>query len=120
MLNKILLIGNITKDLDSLRFTSSGTAVTQFTLAVNYGYGDNKKTLFIQCTVFGKSAEACDKYLSKGSQVLVEGRLEEQRWEKDGEQKSRMVVIASDVKFLNTKKKTDETPPEEHSDLEPF
>src|SRR4030043_168251 len=88
MYNKIILIGNLTKDPE-LRYTPQGTPVASFRLAVNYRYkqsasgGDDLKqeTMFIDNVVFGKQAESCSKYLNKGSSVLVEGRLQERRWE---------------------------------------
>jgi single-strand DNA-binding protein len=135
--NKIILIGNLTKDPE-LRYTPQGTPVASFRLAVNYRYkqsasgGDDMKqeTLFIDNVVFGRQAESCSKYLNKGSSVLVEGRLQERRWESDGQQKSKFEVIAQSVKFLSKRAATEElavegsretdVPPEETTDLEPF
>ncbi len=135
MFNKIILVGNLTKDPE-LRYTPQGTPVASFRIAVNYRYrqsagsGDEIKqdTMFIDNVVFGKQAESCSKYLNKGSSVLVEGRLHERRWESNGQQKSKFEVIAQSVKFLSrrgvqdtsTGGDTDFTPPEEISDLEPF
>lgn len=134
MYNKVILIGNLTKDPE-LRYTPQGTPVTSFRLAVNYRYkqsasgGDDMKqeTLFIDNVIFGKQAESCSKYLNKGSSVLVEGRLQERRWESDGQQKSKFEVVAQSVKFLSRKTGPEElvtegdtVPPEETTDLEPF
>lgn len=134
MYNKVILIGNLTKDPE-LRYTPQGTPVTSFRLAVNYRYkqsasgGDDMKqeTLFIDNVIFGKQAESCSKYLNKGSSVLVEGRLQERRWESDGQQRSKFEVIAQSVKFLSRKTGPEElvtegdtVPPEETTDLEPF
>jgi len=133
MYNKIILIGNLTKDPE-LRYTPQGTPVTSFRIAVNYRYrqsagGDDTKqeTLFIDNVVFGKQAESCSKYLNKGSSVLVEGRLQERRWESDGQQKSKFEVIAQSVRFLSKRAGPEEltpegdvTTPEETTDLEPF
>ncbi|MGB9715195.1 MAG: single-stranded DNA-binding protein [Thermodesulfovibrionales bacterium] len=134
MYNKVILIGNLTKDPE-LRYTPQGTPVASFRLAVNYRYkqsgtsGDDVKqeTMFIDNVVFGKQAESCSKYLNKGSSVLVEGRLQERRWESNGQQKSKFEVIAQSVKFLSRKAVQEEPavegadiPPEETTDLEPF
>ncbi len=134
MYNKVILIGNLTKDPE-LRYTPQGTPVTSFRLAVNYRYkqsasgGDDMKqeTLFIDNVIFGKQAESCSKYLNKGSSVLVEGRLQERRWESDGQQKSKFEIVAQSVKFLSRKTgpgesvtEGDTVPPEETTDLEPF
>ena len=85
--------------------------------------------MFIDNVIFGKQAESCSKYLNKGSSVLVEGRLQERRWESNGQQKSKFEVIAQSVRFLSkrsgmqesaTSGESDIIPPEETTDLEPF
>lgn len=134
MFNKVILIGNLTKDPE-LRYTPQGTPVTSFRIAVNsrYKQADELKseTLFIDIVVFGKQAESCSKFLSKGRPALIEGRLVERRWESDGQQKSKMEVIASSVRFLGRKSDSpsesgggstadDAAPPEETTDMEPF
>lgn len=141
MFNKIILIGNLTKDPE-LRYTPQGTAVASFRIAVNSKIkqqGELKdETLFIGVVVFGKQAESAGQYLSKGRSVLVEGRLQERSWEKDGQKHSRMEVVASSVRFLSKKTQgsseeiggdsalraadsaEDIAPPEETTDLEPF
>ena len=133
MFNKIILIGNLTKDPD-VRYTPGGTPVTTMRLAVTskYKQGDEMKddTLFIDAVVFGRQAESCGQYLSKGNPVLVEGRLRERKWESEGTQKSKVEVIASSVRFLPKREPrqaaggdsgiSDTTPPDEITDLEPF
>ena len=130
MYNKVIMIGNLTKDPD-LRYTPQGTPVCSFRIAVNNKTkkGDNVEndTLFIGVVVFGKQGESCSQYLSKGKSVLAEGRLQERRWEKDGQQKSKFEVIAASVRFLSRKIEGGETASadEEHheeatTDLEPF
>lgn len=131
MYNKAILIGNLTKDPE-LRYTPQGTPVSTFRIAVNYKYkhGDDMKqdTTFIDIVVFGKQAESCSQYLNKGSSVLVEGRLQERRWETDGQQRSKFEIVAQSVKFMSSRKGSsqetsgegDFTPPEETTDLEPF
>lgn len=132
MYNKIILIGNLTKDPE-LRYTPQGTPVTSFRIAVNSKYKQSdevkQETLFIDNVVFGKQAESCSKYLNKGSSVLVEGRLQERRWEANGQQKSKFEVIAQSVRFLSRKGGAQDSamsgegetvPPEETTDLEPF
>ncbi|MCL4457925.1 MAG: single-stranded DNA-binding protein [Nitrospirae bacterium] len=133
MFNKIILIGNLTKDPD-VRYTPGGTPVTTMRLAVTskYKQGDEMKddTLFIDAVVFGRQAESCGQYLSKGNPVLVEGRLRERKWESEGTQKSKVEVIASSVRFLPKREPrqaaagdqgiSDTAPPDEITDLEPF
>jgi len=135
MFNKVIFIGNLTKDPE-LRYTPQGTAVTSFRIAVNSRYKQSdelkSETLFIDIVVFGKQAESCSQYLSKGRSVLVEGRLQERRWESEGQQRSKVEVVASSVRFLSKKGEAqggsgagdpnhgDVAPPEETTDLEPF
>jgi single-strand DNA-binding protein len=128
MYNKIILIGNLTKDPE-LRYTPQGTPVATLRLAVNYRYKQSdeakQETMFIDNVVFGKQAESCSKYLNKGSSVLVEGRLQERRWESNGQQRSKFEVIAQSVRFLSRRGSSppeaeDIIPPEETTDLEPF
>jgi single-strand DNA-binding protein len=129
--NKIILIGNLTKDPE-LRYTPQGTPVASFRIAVTSKYKQSdemkEETLFIDNIVFGKQAETCSKYLNKGRSVLVEGRLQERRWESNGVQKSKFEVIAQTVRFLPRRGAQDSVaggegdmvPPEETTDLEPF
>ncbi len=134
MYNKIILIGNLTKDPE-LRYTPQGTPVATLRLAVNHRYKQademKQETMFIDSVVFGKQAETCSKYLNKGSSVLVEGRLQERKWESNGQQKSKFEVVAQSVRFLSKKGsgqdashsgggEPDFNPPEETTDLEPF
>ncbi|MGD8352418.1 MAG: single-stranded DNA-binding protein [Nitrospirota bacterium] len=135
MFNKVILIGNLTKDPE-LRYTPSGTPVTTMRLAVTtkFKQGDEFKeeTLFIDVVVFGRQAETCSQYLSKGRPVLTEGRLQERRWESDGQQRSKMEVVAQNVRFLGgggggrrdegggPSQEHQGSPPQESTDVEPF
>ncbi|MGD0887173.1 MAG: single-stranded DNA-binding protein [Thermodesulfovibrionales bacterium] len=133
MYNKIILIGNLTKDPE-LRYTPQGTPVASFRIAVNSKYkqseGFREETLFIDIVTFGKQAETCSQYLNKGNAILVEGRLQERKWESDGQQKSKVEVVAQTVRFLPRKTDTQgqpppsesdaSSPPDETTDLEPF
>ncbi len=104
-LNKVLLIGNLTRDPE-LRYVPSGTAVATFTVAVNRVYtsqaGEKKEEVaFIKIVVWGRRAEVCGEYLSKGSPVFIEGRLQSRSWEgQDGQKRSTTEVIADNVQFL--------------------
>lgn len=129
MFNKVILMGNLTRDPE-VRYTPQGTSVCNFGIAVNrkYKQGDEMKeeVTFINIVVFGKQADSCGKYLSKGNPVLVEGRLQEQRWEtEDGQKRSKHEVVAQQVRFLSKKDSggmTDERAMQhdETTDLEPF
>ena len=101
--NKVVLIGNLTRDPE-LTHTASGTAVASFGLAVNrkYKQGDEWKedVCFVDITTWGYLAEFCSEYLSKGSPVFVEGRLNFESWEKDGEKRNKLGVVASHMVFF--------------------
>lgn len=104
-LNKVFLVGNLARDPD-LRYTPSGTPVAEFRLAVSDTYvtssGDKKdRTCFIDVVSWRKLAESCGNYLTKGSPVFVEGRLEQDTWEtNDGQKRSRIRVVAYSVQFI--------------------
>ena len=104
-LNKVFFIGNITRDPE-LRYAASGTAVCNFSLAVNRFYtssnGEKKQDVcFVRVVTWAKQAEACSRYLSKGKPVFVEGRLSSPSWtDANGEKRSRIEVIAERVQFL--------------------
>ncbi|HHT02714.1 MAG TPA: single-stranded DNA-binding protein [Bacteroidales bacterium] len=112
-MNRAVLIGRLVKDPD-LRYTQSGIAVVNFTLAVNRRFakeGDQQAD-FIPTIAWNKTAENAAKYLSKGSQVAVEGRIQTSNYEdKDGKKVYKTEIVADNVQFLDTKKKeeTNET-----------
>lgn len=106
-MNKLILTGRLTKDPE-LRYTpGKGTAVTNFSMAVDDGFGDNKKTYFFNVVVWGKSAETVAQYTSKGSKVLVNGKLTNRDYQaKDGTKKYVTEVVAdlfNGIEFLDNK-----------------
>ena len=102
-MNNCSLIGRLVKDPD-VRTTQNGTTVARFSIAIDSGFGDNKRTDFPSIVCFGKTAEICEKYLSKGSQVGVTGRLQTGSYEKDGTKFYTTDVIADRVEFLQRAK----------------
>jgi single-strand DNA-binding protein len=107
-LNKVFLIGNLTKDPE-LRYTPNGTAVTNLRLAVNRRFKDRtgelkEDTCFVTVTAWDKQAEICNQYLQKGRQVFVEGILQSRSWETTDKQKrSTIDVRAERIQFLGPK-----------------
>ncbi len=103
-MNKIILIGRLTKDPE-LRYTPNGAAVASFTLAVDRRFSNQsgeKETDFIPIVVWNKAAENCAKYISKGRQVAVEGRLQIRSYDgNDGQRRWVTEVIADNVEFLS-------------------
>jgi single-strand DNA-binding protein len=103
-LNKVILLGNLTRDPE-LRYTPNGTPVSTFGLAVNrrYRQGDEWKdeVCYIDIVTYGRQAETVGEYLNKGSMAMIEGRLQWRSWEtEDGQKRSKHEVVASNVQFL--------------------
>lgn len=103
-LNKVILLGNLTRDPE-LRYTPSGTPVSSFGLAMNrrYRQGEDWKeeVCFVDVVVYGRQAETVGEYLNKGSMALVEGRLQWRSWENEtGQRRSKHEVVASNVQFM--------------------
>jgi len=126
-LNRAELIGRLGQDLD-IRYTQSGTAVANMSVATNHSVKQDDKwveaTEWHRVIVWGKMAEACGEYLSKGSQVYIGGRLQTRSWEdKEGIKRWATEIVAQDVIFLDSKgqgQKSDRppTPPKEDQDQE--
>jgi len=104
--NKVLLMGNLTKDPE-LRYTPQGTAVVNLRLAVNRKYRDRNQELkeevcFVTAVVWDKQAETCNQYLHKGSPLFVEGRLQSRSWEDNSGQKRNVIEVRAErVQFLS-------------------
>ena len=103
--NKVLLMGNLTKDPE-LRYTPQGVAVVNLRLAVNRRFRNKNQELkeevcFITVVVWNKQAETCNQYLHKGSGILVEGRLQSRSWEDNAGQKRNVIEVRAErVQFL--------------------
>lgn len=103
-MNKVILTGRLTKESE-VRYTPNGKAVASFTLAVDNGFGENKKTDFIPIVVWGNSAEFCGNNLNKGSKVLVDGRLQVRSYDaKDGSKRYVTEVVANYLEALERPK----------------
>lgn len=116
-MNSVCLIGNLTRDPDVRYSTGSNpTAIGKFSVAVDDGYGDKKRTSYISVVVFGKQAENCQKYLFKGSKVAIRGHIQTGSYEKDGRKIYTTDVVADQVEFLRTEKVTE---PVQQNELPP-
>jgi single-strand DNA-binding protein len=103
-LNRVLLIGNLTKDPE-LRYTPAGTPVANLRMAINSSFKDQsgqrkEETCYVTVVVWSKQAEICNQYLKKGRAVFVEGRLIYRSWEAEGKTRSTMEVRADRIQFL--------------------
>ncbi len=106
MINRVVLVGRMTRDPE-LRRTSSGAAVTSFSLAINRNFSSangERQTDFINCIVWNKAAENVERYCSKGSLVGVEGRIQSRQYDaQDGTKRTVVEVVCDSVQFLETK-----------------
>ena len=108
-INKVIITGNITHDSE-LRTSQSGLAILSFSVAVN----DRKKNQttgqwedyanFINCTIFGNRATAIAQYLTKGTKVAIDGKLQWKQWMKDDEKRSSITVIVNEIELLGSQK----------------
>jgi single-strand DNA-binding protein len=124
--NKVILLGNLTRDPE-LRYTPNNAPVCSFDLAINRNYttqaGERREEVcYVTIVAWGKQAETCNEYLSKGRPALVEGRLSLRSWETpDGQKRSKHEVVADRVQFLGGRKGAEaETAPSPGEDEVPF
>ena len=109
-MNKFIGVGRLVKDPE-IRYSQSGTAVASFNIAISSGYGEHKQTDFIPVVAFKNLAEVIGNNLKKGSQVLVEGRMQVRSYEtQDGQKRRATEVIVQNVEFLGSKKNNESTP----------
>lgn len=102
-LNRVVLIGRLTRDSE-LKYTNTGSAICKFSVAVNRRRksGDNwvDEANFFDVAAWGKMGESLNPYLTKGKQVAVEGELRQDRWEQDGQARSRVEIFATNIQLL--------------------
>lgn len=104
-INVVVMSGNLTRDCE-LRHTNGGTAILSFGVAVNDRMKDRDgswvdRPNFVDVTVFGARAEALSRFLSKGAKVALSGKLRYSSWERDGQKRSKLEVIAEEIEFLS-------------------
>ena len=102
MLNSVILMGRLTRNPE-LKQTNSGTMVCSFSIAVDNGYGDNKKTDFINCVAWKGTAEFVSKYFTKGHMIALSGRLSTRSWDDNGTTRYVTEVVAREVDFCGSK-----------------
>lgn len=106
-INKVVEIGRLTKDA-SVEFIQTGTPKCEICIAVNRSVkkGNDRvdEVSYFNVTIWGKTAQNLEQYLKKGTQICVEGYLKQDRWEKDGQKQSRVVIVAENVQLLGSGK----------------
>lgn len=115
--NQVTLMGNLTK-APELRTTPAGQSVCNLSLAVNSKFGDNEKVDFFDCTAWGKAGEIIEQYCSKGSTILVSGRLDQRQWEQDGQKRSKVEVVVENFNFIGGKEVVTETQPKQEDSVQ--
>lgn len=105
--NKTIMIGHITRDIETKQIPS-GKTVGNTAIAVNNGFGDKKEVCFMECELWGKTAETAAQYLRKGAAVLFEGYIKQDTWEKDGKKQSRHKLVVNSMSFMSGKNDKDD------------
>lgn len=114
-INHVCISGNLTRSPEA-KATAGGTAILQFSLAVNDRVRNpntnewEDRPNFIDCVMFGARAEALAKLLAKGMKVAVDGKLRQTSWEKDGQKRSKVEVVAEEVEFMSRREQQAEEP----------
>ena len=108
--NRVVLMGNITRDIE-LKYLQSGMAVTELGMAMNERRKVNEEwvdePVFVDVTLWGRTAEIAKEYLSKGSPVFIEGRLKLDQWETDGQKRSKLKVVGEKMQLIGAKGESD-------------
>lgn len=112
--NIVVLDGHLTKDPE-LKATSTGKKVCSFTVA-NNKRGKDAGANFVDCVAWEGRGETIAKYFNRGSQIVITGRLDQQNWEKDGQKRSKLVVIVDDFSFVGKKEDKEVLPTDEEVD----
>ncbi len=105
-INVVVLVGRLTRDSE-LKYTNSGMAIARFSIAVNRsvkrGEEWEDEASFFDVDLWGKQAEGVNRYLLKGQQIALDGELRQDRWEQDGQNRSKVVITASNVRLMGSK-----------------
>lgn len=114
-INRVIISGNLTRDPET-RSTAGGMTVLQFSVAVNERRKNNQTgewedyPNYIECTMFGKRAEALSARLSKGCKVAIEGKLRWSQWEKDGQKRSKVEIVVDELELMTARDKGEAKP----------
>ena len=105
-INRVVIVGNLVRDAE-LKYSAGGQAVSKFSIAVNRRGKEGNEWVdmvsFFDVAVFGRLAESINQYLTKGAAVCVDGELRQERWERDGQNRSKVEIIANNVRVFNSR-----------------
>ncbi len=114
-INSVTLVGRLTREAE-LKYTNTGTPICKFSIAVNRRKKQGEQWVdevsYFDIVLWGKQGEAIQQYLTKGKQVAVSGELRQNRWEQDGQNRSKVEIVASDVQLLGGKKQESREEPD--------
>lgn len=116
MLNTIQLQGRLTADPEIRYFEASGAALATFTLAQNQRVKDQDVSHFFECKLWGKQAETLANHVKKGAQIIVEGSIEQERWESDGQKRSKVVIRVGRFHFCERREAASQPAPQQGGD----
>lgn len=113
--NKVLLMGNLTRDVELRHAAATNNAIAKFGLAVNRRYrtadGEQREEVtFVDCDAFGRTAELISQYFRKGRPIFIEGHLRLDSWEKDGQKFSKLKVVVDNFQFVDSREGGDRPP----------
>jgi len=122
-INSVALIGRLTRDAE-LKYANTGTAICNISIANNYSrkQGDEwvEEVNFFDAMLIGKRSEALQKYLVKGKQICIAGELQQDRWEKDGQKRSRVKILVNDLQLLGGNQSQTEAAPSTRAESDGF
>jgi single-strand DNA-binding protein len=122
-INQVVLVGRLSRDAE-LKYTNTGTAVCKISLAINRRRKSNDQWIneanFFDVVIWGKMGEALSQYLVKGKQIGIVGELRQNKWEQDGQPRSKIEIIASNIQLLGGKGEAAKGEAEEHEASIPF
>ena len=119
MFNKVIMMGRLTRDPE-VRYSNDNKAVANFTLAVDRRYkrdGDPDADFFF-CTAFGKTADFAEKYLKKGTKIVLDGHLQNDTYEKDGQKKTTTKIMVDSCEFAESKSQSNDTAPKQQTEAD--
>lgn len=112
-MNSVNILGTLVRDVE-LKYSQSGTAIGNFSIAVKDGYNKDK-THFFDVVAFGKQAETINTYFNKGSRILINGELNQETWEKDGQKKSKVTIKLNGFTFVDKKSESNNQPQQQYN-----
>ena len=118
-MNSYQTIGRLTRDPET-KYTTGGKSITSFAIALDVGFGNNKKTIFWECKLWGERGETFAKYVAKGHQVGIESRIEQEEWtdKASGEQRKKLVLVVNDFTLISNGEKKQQGLPASKEDAQ--